>query len=119
MILTIKNPTSVGKNSVTTIDHIIANCIVDCQFKTAILKTDVTDNFAIVMALRTDEPVDHRQKEQNVQKRNYDEKAIKSFQQRFRETYWVELKKYEDPNEACKHFFETFISVYSIFFPKV
>ena len=118
MIPTIKNPTSVGKNSVTTIDHIIANCIVDCQFKTAILKTDVTDNFAIVMALRTDEPVDHRQKEQNVQKRNYDEKAIKSFQQRFRETYWVELKKCEDPNEACKHFFETFISVHSIFFPK-
>ena len=70
------------------------------------------------MALRTDEPVDHRQKVQNVQKRNYDEKAIKSFHQGFRKTYWVELKKYEDPNEACRHFFETFISVYSIFFPE-
>ena len=83
MILTIKNPTSVGKNSVTTIDHIIANCIVDCQFKTAILKIDVTDNFAVVMALRTDEPVDHRQKVQNVQKRNYDEKVSNHFNNDF------------------------------------
>ena len=28
------------------------------------------------------------------------------------------LKKCEDPNEANKHFFETFISVYDHFFPK-
>ena len=37
-IPTINKPTSVGKNSATAIDHIIANCIVDCQFRTAILK---------------------------------------------------------------------------------
>ena len=43
MIPTINKPTRVGKNSATAIDHIIANCIVDCQFKTAILKTEVTD----------------------------------------------------------------------------
>ena len=33
MILTINIPTRVGKNSATAIDHIIANCTVDCQFK--------------------------------------------------------------------------------------
>ena len=43
MISTINKPTRVRKNSATAIDHIIANCIVDCQFKTAILKTEVTD----------------------------------------------------------------------------
>ena len=32
-IPTINRPTRVGKNSTTAIDHIIANCIVDCQFK--------------------------------------------------------------------------------------
>ena len=31
----------------------------------------------------------------------------------------VELNKCKDPNEAYKHFFETFISVYDNFFPKV
>ena len=49
MIPTIKKPTRVGKNSATAIDHIIANCIVDCQFKAAILKTDATDHFPIAM----------------------------------------------------------------------
>ena len=119
MIPTINKPTRVGKNSATAIDHIIANCIVDCQFKTAILKTDVTDHFPIAMALKTDEPVHQSQKVQNVHKRNYDENAIESFKQRLRETDWAELKKCEDPNEAYKHIFETFILVYDNFFPKV
>ena len=60
------------------------------------------------MALRTDEPVHQSQKVQYVHKRNYDEKAIESFKQRLREIGWAELKKCEDPNEAYKHFFETF-----------
>ena len=78
---TINKPTRVGKNSASTIDHIIANCMVDCQFKTAILKADVTDHFPIAIALRTDETVNQSQKVQYVHKRNYDEKAIKSFNQ--------------------------------------
>ena len=119
MIPTINKPTRIGKNSATAIDHIVANCIVDYQFKIAILKTDVTDHFPIAMALRTDEPVHQSQKVQYVHKRNYDEKAIESFNQRLREIGWAELKKCEGPNEAYKHFFETFISVYDNFFPKV
>ena len=68
---------------------------------------------------KTEEPVHQSQKVQSVHKRNYDEKAFKSFKQRLREIDWAELKKCEDPNEAYKHFFETFISVYDNFFPKV
>ena len=93
MIRTINQPTSAGKNSATAIDHIIANCIVDCQFKTAILKTDVTDHFPIAMALKTDEPVHQSQKVQNVHKRYYNENAIESFKQRLREIDLAELKK--------------------------
>ena len=52
MIPPINKLTRVGQNSATAIDHIIGNCIVDCQFKTAILKTDVTDHFPIAMVLR-------------------------------------------------------------------
>ena len=103
-IPTINKPTSVGKNAATAIDHVIANCIVDCQFKTAILKTDVTDHFPIAMALKTDETIHQSQKVQNVHKRNYDENTIESFKQRCREIDWTELKKCEDPNEAYKHF---------------
>ena len=65
-----------------------------------------------------DEPVHQSEKVQNVHKRNYDEKSIESFKQRLREIGWAELKKWEDPNEAYKNFFETFISVYDNYFPK-
>ena len=119
MIPTINKPTRVGKNSATAIDHIIANCILDCQFKTAILKRDVTDHFPIAMALKADEPFHQSQKVQNVHKRNYDEKAIESFKQRLWEIDWAELKKCEDSNEAYKHFSEIFILVYDNFFSKV
>ena len=60
------------------------------------------------MALRTDEPVHQSQKVQYIHKSNYDEKAIESFKQRLPEIGWAEPKKCEDPNEAYKHFFETF-----------
>ena len=57
------------------------NCIVDCQFKTAILKADITDHFPLAMALRTDELVHQSQKLQNIHKCNYDGKAIELFKQ--------------------------------------
>ena len=104
MILTINKPTTIGKNSATAIDHIIANCIVHHQFKTAILNRDVADHFPIAMVLKTDEPVHQSQKVQNIHKHNY-EKAIESFEQRLREIDLAELKKCEDPNEAYQHFF--------------
>ena len=91
MIPTINKLTRVGKNSATAIDHIIANCIVDCQFKADILKADVTDHVPIAMALKTDESVHQSQKVQNVHKGNYDEKAIESFKQRLWEIDWAEL----------------------------
>ena len=115
MIPTINKPSSVGKFSATTIDHIIANFIVHCLFKTAILKTDVTDYFAIAMALKIDEPFHQSQKAQNVQKCSYGEKAIESFKQRLRGIDWLDLKKCEYPNEAYKHFFEKNISFYDNF----
>ena len=70
------------------------------------------------MALKTDELVHQSPKVQSVHKRNCDEKVIESFKQRLRETDWAELKK--DPNGAYEHeTFETFISVYDNFLPKV
>ena len=85
MIATIHKSTRVGKHSATAINNIIENYIVGCQFKTAILKTDVTDRFPILMALRIDESIHQSQNVQNVHKRNYNEKAIELFKQQFRE----------------------------------
>ena len=53
---TINKPTRVGKNSATAIDHIITDYVLTCDLKTATLKTDLTDHFPIVFALKKDVP---------------------------------------------------------------
>ena len=82
IILTINKPTLEGKNSVAVIDHIIAYCIVDCQFKKAILRTDLTDHFSIAKVLIAEELIHLSQKVQSVHKPNQDEKITESFKQR-------------------------------------
>ena len=58
-------PTRVEKNSAVATDHIITSCVWTCDFKTAILKTDSTDHFPIVSAMKNEGP-----SQQNVQKLN-------------------------------------------------
>ena len=43
MIPMTNNPTRKTRKTATTIDHIIANCFNDTNFKTAIFKSDITD----------------------------------------------------------------------------
>ena len=43
MIPMTNNPTRETRKIATTIDHIIANCFNDTNFKTAIFKSDITD----------------------------------------------------------------------------
>ena len=47
MIPTINKPTRVTKKTATAIDHIITNSFVENTFKTAIIKSDVSDHFPI------------------------------------------------------------------------
>ena len=56
LILTIKKPTRVRKNSATAIDHIITGYLLSCDFKRAISKTDLKNHFPIVIALKNDGP---------------------------------------------------------------
>ena len=56
LIPTINKAARVGKSSATAIDHIITDYVLTCDFKTTILKTDLTDHFPIVIALKNDEP---------------------------------------------------------------
>ena len=52
MILAIHRPT---RNTATVIDHFITNTVVDTEFKSEIIQTDLTDHFLIIFALKTDE----------------------------------------------------------------
>ena len=47
MIPNINKPTRVTNKTATAIDHILTNTYTEIIFKTAILKSDVTDHFPI------------------------------------------------------------------------
>ena len=51
MIPTINKPTSAA----TAIDHIITNVIIDTDFKTGILKSSISDHFAIMLGIQIGE----------------------------------------------------------------
>ena len=55
MIPTINKPTRVTANTATAIDHIITNVIIDTDFKTGILKSCISDHFAIILAFQIGE----------------------------------------------------------------
>ena len=48
MMPTINKPTIVTKHTATAIDNIITNCIINSAFKSAIVKTDLSDHFPII-----------------------------------------------------------------------
>ena len=47
MIPIINKPTRVTRKSASAIDHIITNCFAESNFKTAIFKSDISDQFPI------------------------------------------------------------------------
>ena len=47
MISIINKPTRATIKKATTVDHIITNCFIDINFKTAIFKSDISDHFLI------------------------------------------------------------------------
>ena len=55
MILIINKLTRVTANTATAIDHIMTNLIIDTDFKTGILKSCISDHFAIMLAFRIGE----------------------------------------------------------------
>ena len=51
MIPTINKPTRVTKHTATAIDNIITNCIINSDFKSAIVKKDLSDHFPIILLM--------------------------------------------------------------------
>ena len=51
----INKPMRVTANAATVVDHIIYNVIIDTDFKTVILKSCISDHFAIMLAFQIGE----------------------------------------------------------------
>ena len=89
MIPTINKPARVTKHTVTAIGNMITNCILNSDFKSAIVKTDLSDHFPIIFInelIRDPTPIDDMEK--CVYKRDFTENAFNSFKQALFETSW-------------------------------
>ena len=116
MIPTINKATRVTKKTATAIDHIITNSFVENTFKTAIIKTDVSDHFPICIFfpstnLFTKNDVIYQYK------RTINDKKIEAFLQNLYQYDWDTIKTHQDANEAYNNFISTFCTIYDIFFP--
>ena len=92
LIPTINKLTRARKSAATAIDHIITDYVLTCDFKAAILKTDLTDLFPIVLALKNYGPFQQHSKIKHKYKRSYNEENIKAFNNDYFLSIGMQLK---------------------------
>ena len=113
-----KKPTRVTKHSANAIEHIITNSVIGHNdFKSVIIKTDLSDHFPIVFAIKTNETT-QRPVVKSTYKRSYCEKNIDKFKNTLHNRNWDDIQKIEDPNKAYKYFLDIFTDIYDNSFPK-
>ena len=118
MIPTINKPTRVTKHTATAIDNIITNCIINSDFKSAIVKTDLSDHFPIIFINElTRDPTPKDDMEKCVYKRDFTENTFNCFNQALFETSWDSAQNLKQPNEAYNKFLEIFTKLYQEYFP--
>ena len=100
------------------IDHIICNSVTGHNdFKSTIIKTDLSDRFPSVFAIKTNETT-QRPVVKSTYKRSYCEKNIDKFKNIRHNRNWDDIKKIEDLNKAYKYFLHICIDIYDKSFPK-
>ena len=101
----------------TAIDHIFTNSFIDRNFKTAIIKTDVSDHFPICFIIPS---LKHQTENETtcICKRIINNGSIELFKHRLFESNWHEVEVYENLDEVYKTFLHRFLAIYGNFFPK-
>ena len=53
LVSTANKPTRIAKDTISAIDHIITNSIINNEFKAAILRADISDHFPIIYLFKS------------------------------------------------------------------
>ena len=118
MIPLTNKQTRVTRHSANAIDHIITNSVKGHKdFKSAIIKTDLSDHFSIVFAIKTNETM-QKPVIKSTCKRSYCDKNIDEFKNILHNRNWVDIKKIEDPKKPYKYILNIFFDIYDKSFPK-
>ena len=112
----INRPTRVTTSSATLIDNIFTNCVFDTSLKNGMIKTSITDHFAIFAAIKLSNEKTKNQKIK-IKKRFLSDKNKESFKQDLQKINWEELNILICTNTLCKHFIKIRPSIYDQNFP--
>ena len=112
----INRPTRVTTSSATLIDNIFTNCVFDTSLKKGIIKTSISDHFAIFAAIKLSNEKTKNQKIK-IKKRIFSDKNKESFKQDLQKINWEELNILNCTNTLYKHFIKFFSSIYDKNFP--
>ena len=117
LVPTTNKPTRVTKETISAIDHIITNSVINNEFKNEILKADISEHFPIIYGFKLKTKLDIP-KTQFLYKRIINENPIKAFKSRLHKILWEIVKSIKDQNDSCKKFIAILTSFYEEFFSK-
>ena len=91
------------RNTASANDHIITNSVINAEFKTGIMKTDISNNclmsFAFLCILDST-----KAREESLYKGNYKGNSIENFKQKLHEVNWNEVTLCNNANESYAKF---------------
>ena len=87
------------------------------DFKSTIIKTDLSDHFPVAFAIKTNETT-QTPVVKSTYKRSYCKKNIVKIKNILHNRNWDDIKKNKDPNKAYKYFLNIFVDIYDKLFPK-
>ena len=116
IFLLINRPTRATKSSATIIDHVLTNTIIDSEVQSGIIKTDISDHFAVFALMRTS-LVQPNIKETFI-KRDINENSIKYFKSILNSVDWNLITQTSTPDSSYNIFLEKFIKLYDTAFPE-
>ena len=121
MIPTINKSTRVAKSTATATDQIITNTVISgIQHRSGIIKTDVSDRFPIVFALKACEKCKPEDKAELIYKRIYGEEQTELFKHEQSQIKLKNIIKIQNNlKTAYGCFFSIFFKTCDKYFPKV
>lgn len=116
LIPLITRPTRVTQSSATSIDQIFTNSIFECETKSGIFKTDISDHFLTFALIK--QVVDCEMNEKiEIQKRDFRAQNIAQFKEKLKRINWNDVINSSTANHAYNAFFYKFKELYDRSFP--
>ena len=112
IIPVINRPTRVTRKSATAIDNILTNNLVDANFSSGIIKTDISDHFSVFHSFELSNKSNMKEK-RTINKRNLSNANIENFRIALGNANWDGVLLSNDTNTAFHNFHNQFIDIFN------